>query len=126
MTEVAVMISQAMDNAVNAAAFSYRDLINEAFIAPIRSAVVVDDEFPTLDEFLNDKEAAGRKKYADRAREIICFCRNRTPYPWIVDVHDGKIFQLTRRSAAQRISTIQICLYWIIILMAMLVEEKEQ
>ncbi|MBW4795533.1 response regulator receiver domain [Pseudomonas tolaasii] len=90
MTEVAVMISQSMDDAVNAAAFSYRDLINEAFIVPIRSAVVVDDEFPTLDEFLNDVEAAGRKKHADRARDIIGFCRNRTPYPWIVDVHDGK------------------------------------
>lgn len=84
------MISQAMDDAVNAAAFSYRDLINEAFIVPIRSAVVVDDEFPTLDEFLSDSEAAAKKPHAERAKDIISFCRNRTPYPWIVDVHDGK------------------------------------
>jgi len=90
MTEGAVMISQAMEDAVNAAAFSYRDLINEAFIVPIRSAVVVDDEFPTLDEFLSDNEAALKKPHAERAKDIIGFCRSRTPYPWIVDVHDGR------------------------------------
>jgi len=90
MTEGAVMVSQAMDDAVNAAVFSYRDLINEAFIVPIRSAVVVDDEFPTLDEFLTDSQAAEKKPHAERAKDIIGFCRNRTPYPWIVDVHDGK------------------------------------
>jgi len=90
MTEVAVEISQAMDNAVNDAVGSYRDLINEAFISPIRSAVVVDDEFPTLDGFLVDREAAAIKPYAGRALDIINFCRNRLPYPWIVDIHDGR------------------------------------
>lgn len=84
------MVSQAMDDAVNAAAFSYRDLINEAFIVPIRNAVVVDDEFPTLDEFLSDSEAASKKPHAERAKDIIGFCRSRKPYPWMVDVHDGK------------------------------------
>ncbi|QFY43524.1 hypothetical protein F6R98_13595 [Candidatus Methylospira mobilis] len=31
---------------------SYRDLIKEVFIDPIRTAVVVDDEYPTLDKLL--------------------------------------------------------------------------
>src|SRR4051794_18396679 len=33
---------------------TYRDFIKEAFIDPIRSAIVVDDEYPTLDELLLD------------------------------------------------------------------------
>lgn len=90
MTEVADMISQIMDDGVKGMDRNYRDLISEAFISPIRSAVVVDDEFPTLDEFLNDRVAAEKKPHANRAKEIIQFCRARSPFPWIVDVHDGR------------------------------------
>ncbi|UTL93130.1 response regulator receiver domain [Pseudomonas fluorescens] len=69
---------------------TYSDFIEEVFISPIRTAVVVDDEFPTLDEFLSGAETANSKKHFDRARDIIKFCRTRQPYPWIVDIHDGK------------------------------------
>lgn len=90
MTEGAVELSQAMDDAVNDAIISYKELISEAFISPIRSAVVVDDEFPTLDLFLEDREAAALRPHSGRARDIISFCRTRLPYPWIVDIHDGR------------------------------------
>ena len=30
----------------------YRDLVKEAYITPIRTVVVVDDEFPTLDRYV--------------------------------------------------------------------------
>lgn len=81
---------------------TYRAFINEVFIAPIRTAVVVDDEYPTLDEFLLDvnplpvlteAESLIKEKKREnwpRVREILGFCRNRTPTPWLVDVHDGK------------------------------------
>lgn len=73
----------------------YVDLIEEVFISPIRTAVVVDDEFPTLDEFLSDPDNASNKKHADRAQDIIKFCRTRKPFPWIVDIHDGKNIPLS-------------------------------
>lgn len=96
----------------------YIDFIKEVFIAPIRTAVVVDDEFPTLDEFLsdtNDQETMEDKKASEEdekaydlkrkkrlnrptVREILKFCRNRTPIPWLVDVHDGSTPPLEKES----------------------------
>lgn len=91
MTETAVAVALAEGSVIAAMpALHYRDFIQEAFITPIRTAVVVDDEFPTLDEFLNDAAAAANKPHAEKAKNIIKFCRDRSPYPWIVDVHDGK------------------------------------
>lgn len=87
---------------------TYRAFINEVFIAPIRTAVVVDDEYPTLDELLSDisplavvTEAErliqkNKKENWPRVRDILGFCRNRTPTPWLVDVHDGKTPSLDR------------------------------
>lgn len=88
-------------------ASSYRDLIKEAFIDPIRTAVVVDDEYPTLDELLanadqrqdvnadaNALQARKRENYS-RVLQILKFCRTQEP-PWLVDVHDGKTPPLDR------------------------------
>ncbi|MCF5167037.1 hypothetical protein GIW45_23950 [Pseudomonas congelans] len=75
---------------------TYREFIEEVFIKPIRTAVVVDDEFPTLDEFLLNPEAASKKRYAERAKDIISFCRARRPHPWIVDIHDGQNISLIK------------------------------
>jgi hypothetical protein len=81
---------------------SYRDFIKEAFIDPIRTAVVVDDEYPTLDELLLDSEEQAKQSEADKpryakknenrpnVREILKFCRAQEPTPWLVDVHDGR------------------------------------
>ena len=81
---------------------TYRDFIKEAFIDPIRTAIIVDDEYPTLDELLLSPEELERKPAFDpvreskkienkpRVREIIKFCRTQQPTPWLVDVHDGR------------------------------------
>lgn len=70
----------------------YRDLIAEAFIRPIRSVVVVDDEFPTLDGMLEETPDAAHPtlKPIDRkrVREIIHFCHE-DARRWMVEVHDG-------------------------------------
>jgi hypothetical protein len=80
---------------------SYRDLIKEVFIDPIRTVVVVDDEYPTLDTLLMDSQQSrpqenekitlqtSNENY-QKVREILKFCRNRQPTPWLVDIHDGK------------------------------------
>lgn len=73
----------------------YEKLIEEAYIEPIRTVIVVDDEFPSLDGLI-DKELsgarpwAGHERDAKRVREILSYCRNR-PRPWLVDVHDGQV-----------------------------------
>lgn len=81
---------------------TYREFIKEAFIDPIRTAVIIDDEYPTLDELLIDVEPAAKKNAQDAAREvkknenksrvqkIVKFCRAQQPTPWLVDVHDGR------------------------------------
>jgi hypothetical protein len=80
---------------------SYRSFIREAFIDPIRTAVVVDDEYPTLSELLSlngpsqdEREQkllpVEKQKNADNVKKIIDFCRAQQPTPWLVDVHDGR------------------------------------
>lgn len=71
----------------------YGELIEEVFIKPIRTVVVVDDEFPTVDSLL-DKEigTAGlswTSNNLERARQIIQFCRD-DKHRWMVDIHDGR------------------------------------
>jgi len=80
-----------MSKAVAAQAIQYRDLIKEVYINPIRTVVVIDDEFPSLDGMiakeLNEKGAwSGTTENVTKVQEILHFCRNEH---WLVDVHDG-------------------------------------
>lgn len=89
------------DAVADAGQARYRDFIKEVFIDPIRTAVVVDDEYPTLDDLLENAEEqipceAGSKglsleKRQNKAtvKKIIEFCRGQRPTPWLIDVHDG-------------------------------------
>ena len=75
-----------------AADTTYRDLIWEAYIKPIRSALIIDDDYPTIEELLkNGASAAGSdKKYKTdpgKCLEVITKFRNEN---WLVDIHDGK------------------------------------
>jgi len=70
------------------------DLVRDVFISPIRSVLVIDDEFPTLDELLEAKDATSSLKAlpaigTDRLRQILKVARGRE-IPWLVDVHDGR------------------------------------
>ncbi|MFH1871976.1 MAG: response regulator receiver domain [Pseudomonadota bacterium] len=66
-------------------------LIDEVFIKPIRTVMVVDDEFPTLDDFLAIEQALDKKKSGNmrRVQDILAFCRDESR-GWLVDIHDGK------------------------------------
>lgn len=65
-------------------------LIDDVFIKPIRTVMVVDDEFPTLDDFIRDGAGLDRKKAEniDRVRNLLAFCRD-PDRAWLVDIHDG-------------------------------------
>ncbi|WP_322418903.1 response regulator receiver domain [Mesorhizobium huakuii] len=72
----------------------YKDFIREAFISPLRSVLVVDDDYPTIEELLGadipDAAAAPKAWRANPAPilEVIKSFRTSTP-PLMVDVHDG-------------------------------------
>ena len=76
----------------------YATFIEEAFIDPIRSVLIVDDDFPTYDEVLTTAGQAGSpsarrrdkawRKHPDRIAKLIATFRRRTR-PLLVDIHDG-------------------------------------
>lgn len=72
----------------------YDSLIEEAYIEPIRTVIVVDDEFPSLDgliakELNGSLPWKGQERDAKQAMDILTYCRTR-PRPWLVDFHDGR------------------------------------
>jgi hypothetical protein len=67
----------------------YGDFIKQTYLDPIRTVVVVDDEFPTLDTFLAEGEHSKGAAATKKLQKVIEMCRNRDR-PWLVDVHDGK------------------------------------
>lgn len=77
----------------------YAEFISEAFIKPIRSVLIVDDDYPTLDEMLELEIAhkgegrpprTGKKWYdaPQRIKNVIDSFR-RPERPLLVDIHDG-------------------------------------
>ena len=78
----------------------YRNLVSEAFIEPIRSVLIVDDDYPTLDEVLSQQvkgEATPehvRKSWRKKPQEVLSVVnefRQHQGGPYILDIHDGDI-----------------------------------
>ena len=76
----------------------YHAFIEEAFIEPIRSVLIVDDDYPTYDEILqtvdgtaSDDPVQGAKAWRaqpERVANLIATFRQH-PRPLLVDIHDG-------------------------------------
>lgn len=74
---------------------SYETLIHEAFIDPIRNVTVIDDEYPTLGQFLarqmeesdNIPELQLKPINIERLQKILALCHKEKN--WAVDVFDG-------------------------------------
>ena len=83
----------------------YREFIREAFIDPIRSVLIVDDDYPTYDDILTAPDQAsisvgakGQKRWRDhpeRIANLISTFRQR-PRPLLVDIHDGSNVSLRK------------------------------
>lgn len=76
---------------------TYPELINEAFIKPIRNVTVIDDEYPTLisliesqgQAIIGDTETiALRNANTERLKKIINMCHS--DYKWSIDVFNGE------------------------------------
>lgn len=72
----------------------YEKFVEEAFIDPIRSVLIVDDDYPTIDEiFLNngEKKVKSPKKwheYPQAVKKVIDEFRDQK-LPYILDIHDA-------------------------------------
>jgi hypothetical protein len=81
----------------------YRNFIKEAYIDPIRTVLIVDDEFPSLDgiirqaknEVSQDSTETGQwdPKDISRVKELLGICREPDRH-WLVDVHDARTIPL--------------------------------
>lgn len=71
-------------------ATTYQDLIKEAFIDPIRTVTVIDDEYPTLKELLQKSANAPDTDNPNIARLIKITNMCHETHKWSLDVFNGK------------------------------------
>ncbi|WP_242503974.1 response regulator receiver domain [Aliivibrio salmonicida] len=64
------------------------DLIKEAYIDPIRSVMVVDDEYPTLSKLILGQDTS-EPHDKNRLHDVVQVCRL-PENNWMLDVHDGQ------------------------------------
>ncbi|WP_186417172.1 response regulator receiver domain [Bosea sp. CS1GBMeth4] len=69
---------------------SYQAFIDEAFIKPIRSVLIVDDDYPTFEEMLSEGGPSNKdwRNNRDRVRKVIASLRGNNRN-LLVDIHDG-------------------------------------
>lgn len=91
---------------------NFSELVNEAFIQPLRSVLIVDDEYPTWEEILNAHLDVGSKHNGLDARsnakpwrqtpgaplQVIKKFRERNP-GFVIDIHDALATEHTNDSA---------------------------
>ena len=89
----------------------YRRFVEEAFVKPIRSVLIVDDQYPTYDEVLRHRESLDTEEEYDskkswrgdpkRIRRVIRRFRENDP-PLLVDIHDGENVDAESETAVAR------------------------
>ncbi|MGJ8673910.1 response regulator receiver domain [Rubritalea sp.] len=73
----------------------YSDFINEVFITPIRSVLIIDDQYPTLEEQLNshldpaENKNSPTKNWRKQSRDISEIIQHFRKRKWLIDIHDG-------------------------------------
>jgi hypothetical protein len=78
---------------------NYKEVIREAYLEPIRSVTIIDDDYPTLESFIynhrNNSQRAWKDADLDRLEAFISLCRDEQ-YSWAVDVYDAQSPPLDR------------------------------
>ncbi|CAO3356235.1 response regulator receiver domain [Azospirillum palustre] len=71
---------------------SFSDLVKEAFIDPIRSVLIIDDQYPTWEQIFGEEGYdSGNKRWATKADILKVVRQFRQMSPALaVDIHDGK------------------------------------
>lgn len=69
--------------------FDYKPHLKIAYIDPIRTVTVIDDEYPTIDDLLSGEKNDFTPENTLRLREIVDISRN-SEYNWLLDIYNGK------------------------------------
>ncbi|MGX1958766.1 response regulator receiver domain [Serratia proteamaculans] len=93
---------------------TFEGLVREAFITPLRSVLIVDDQYPTWEEIFNSKMtgekhsknieiSSAKKKWhdpatADEVIRLISEFRSQNP-GFIIDIHDGVSEKISEKTA---------------------------
>lgn len=87
---------------LNNATFDYRPHLKSAYIDPIRTVTVIDDEYPTIDDLIvSDKGDFGQDDIY-RLKEIIDISRSEE-YNWLLDVYNGKEKKVQEGTVSNRL-----------------------
>lgn len=90
----------------------YDKFVREVFIAPIRSVLIVDDDYPTFDEILADRRLKNQKRRGtpnlkkwfsepEHIEQVIRRFRE-SDRPLLVDIHDGSNVRIETQAEAVR------------------------
>ncbi|ALQ10505.1 hypothetical protein D172_020805 (plasmid) [Pseudoalteromonas sp. Bsw20308] len=69
--------------------FDYKPFLKEAYIQPIRTVTVIDDEYPTLEHLVTKGKEGFKGDDIERLSDIIKVSRG-DQFNWLLDVYDGK------------------------------------
>lgn len=64
----------------------YRQFVDQAFIDPIRSVLIVDDDYPTFEEMLSKQESS--KEWRNQSDRVLGVIRGFRERNLLVDIHD--------------------------------------
>ncbi len=82
--------------------FDYKPFLQEAYIDPIRTVTVIDDEYPTLEHLIAEGRSGFKEKDIERLTGIINVSRG-DKFNWLLDVYDGKEESLEIDNVSRRL-----------------------
>ncbi|WP_170927474.1 response regulator receiver domain [Shewanella sp. SACH] len=82
--------------------FDYKPFLKQAYIDPIRTVTVIDDEYPTLDALVTKGREEFNSDDINRLSEIIAVSRD-IKYNWLLDVYDGEEDKLSVDNVSSRL-----------------------
>ncbi len=82
--------------------FDYKPFLEEAYIQPIRTVTVIDDEYPTLEHLITSSKDDFKPEDIARLSEIIKVSRG-DEFNWLLDVYDGQEEVLETNNVSKRL-----------------------
>ncbi|WP_391488653.1 response regulator receiver domain [Leclercia tamurae] len=86
----------------NNSTFDYKPHLKSAYIDPIRTVTVIDDEYPTIDDLILSSKDDFSQENIYRLIEIIDISRSEE-YNWLLDVYNGKEQKVREGTVSNRL-----------------------
>ena len=82
--------------------FDYKPHLKSAYIDPIRTVTVIDDEYPTIDDLISPTKDSFSQDNISRLKDIIDISRSEE-YNWLLDVYNGKEKKIQEGTVSNRL-----------------------